>query len=131
MKAHALPNGKVALRYGPQVNQWRHHVQYEAAEVANLSGMDFPILGPVKLELGFDLPRPQAHYGTGRNSHTLKASSPTWPTVMPDLDKLVRAICDSLTDAGLWKDDSHVVYLIAAKRYADGPPGVLIQVEAL
>jgi crossover junction endodeoxyribonuclease RusA len=50
---------------------------------------------------------------------------------MPDLDKLVRCICDALTDAGVWKDDAQVCVLVAAKRYTNGLPGVLIQIAEL
>jgi len=53
-------------------------------------------------------------------------------TKMPDLDKLVRAVCDGLTDAGIWDDDSQVIRLIARKDYADNcEPGVDIQVTRL
>ena len=36
---------------------------------------------------------------------------------MPDIDKLIRAILDGLTDAQVWHDDGQVVWLQAAKRY--------------
>lgn len=42
------------------------------------------------------------------------------PTVMPDLDKYVRAILDALTGR-VWIDDGQVVWLTASKRYADDP----------
>jgi len=35
------------------------------------------------------------------------------------VDKLCRAIGDSLSDAGIWDDDSQIVKLVAFKRYAD------------
>jgi crossover junction endodeoxyribonuclease RusA len=77
------------------------------------------------------MPRPKDHYGTGRNSGTVKPSAPINPASMPDLDKLVRCICDALTDAGVWKDDAQVCVLVAAKRYTNGLPGVLIQIAEL
>jgi Holliday junction resolvase RusA-like endonuclease len=44
-----------------------------------------------------------------------------------DLDKLTRAVFDSLTQSGVIKDDSYVVDLIARKNYNDlHEPGVLI-----
>jgi len=120
-----FPNGGVA--YPPAVIMWRRLVQGAAVEAM----MGKPIfLGAVELRMGFDLPRPASHYGTGRNVTTVKASAPPWPITMPDLDKLVRAVGDALTDAGVWKDDSQVVSLTTAKRYGDRP-GVLIQVKEL
>lgn len=89
-----------------------------------------PWAGPVAADLRFYLPRPASHYGTGRNAGIVKASAPAVPGVKPDLDKLVRAVFDSLTVAGVWADDSRVVDLAARKRYADGrPPGVLVTLE--
>lgn len=42
------------------------------------------------------------------------------PTVMPDLDKYIRAILDALTGR-VWIDDGQVVALTASKRYAQEP----------
>tara|TARA_R110000803_G_scaffold96343_4_gene164498 strand:- start:1265 stop:1675 length:411 start_codon:yes stop_codon:yes gene_type:complete len=51
------------------------------------------------------------------------------PTVPSDLDKLIRAVNDSLTDAQVWNDDSQVVKLTAFKVYADNrEPGAFIQI---
>jgi len=127
MKAHPTGNGKVAMRYPPAVWQWRNQVQQAVAE--KVIGT---FTGPIELWLGFDLPRPQTHYGSGGNTGRIRPSAPAWPTVRAnDLDKLVRCICDAITDAGLWRDDSQVVVLHAAKRYIDTPPGVLIKVREL
>jgi crossover junction endodeoxyribonuclease RusA len=126
MKAHQLPNGKIAMRYPPAVHAWRAQVQQAAAEGMELR---FPFEQAVSVHLGFELPRPIGHYGTGRNAGQIRQSAPPEPTVMPDLDKLVRCVCDALTDAGVWKDDAQVVQLIAAKRYAKSQPGVRIQVQ--
>lgn len=38
-------------------------------------------------------------------------------TVKPDVDKLARAILDSGTDAGLWRDDSQIIDLRIRKQY--------------
>lgn len=72
---------------------------------------------PVDLVLTFSLARPANHWGTGRNAAVLKPSAPQYPTVYPDLDKLVRAICDALTGTA-YADDSQVVEILARKRYA-------------
>jgi Holliday junction resolvase RusA-like endonuclease len=49
------------------------------------------------------------------------------PHVYPDLDKLIRSIFDSFTDAGVWGDDGQVVKTTAEKVYASSP-GVMVRV---
>jgi Holliday junction resolvase RusA-like endonuclease len=52
--------------------------------------------------------------------------------VSPDLDKLIRAVGDSLTDSGVVIDDSRIVRISARKLYAEGiAPGATIQVKTL
>jgi crossover junction endodeoxyribonuclease RusA len=129
MRLHQLPGGKTAARYPPAVYQWRGQVQQAVAETMMTEGLE-PFLGAVELKVGFDLPRPLSHHGTGRNAATVKPSAPPFPITAPDLDKLVRCVQDAITDAGLWKDDSQVCSLVTAKRYA-AHPGVHIVVTAL
>lgn len=40
------------------------------------------------------------------------------PWVKPDLDKLIRAVNDGLSDAGIWDDDSRITTITASKTYA-------------
>ena len=67
-------------------------------------------------------------------SMSLAASKPKhtrwWPTGKGsgDVDKLARAILDSMTGV-LFEDDAQVVGLVVAKDHGD-PPGVTIEVEA-
>ncbi len=49
------------------------------------------------------------------------------PAVRPDVDKLLRAVLDALTEARVFKDDGQVVTATASKVYAQRP-GVLIRV---
>jgi Holliday junction resolvase RusA-like endonuclease len=118
---------KIATQYPPAVWAWRHQVQQAVAD----RGLE-PFKGAVKVDLGFDLPRPANHWlpvNSRRSEPALHPMAPHWPIGIPDVDKLTRAILDACTDAGLWKDDSQVVYLQAAKRYTThGTPGVLIGV---
>ena len=52
------------------------------------------------------------------------------PIKPPDLDKLVRAVCDSLTDAEVWEDDAQLVRLTCEKHYVNaGEDGVSILVK--
>lgn len=83
---------------------WRYHDQ---------------ITGPARLWVRFTFDRPKTHYRTGRNSLLLRDSAPSHPgRADGDLDKLVRAVCDALTDAGVWVDDTQLVDLRARKFYA-------------
>ena len=81
----------------------------------------WPLLGPLAVRLVFAMPKPA------------RPKWP-WPAVKPDIDKLERAVLDSLTDAGAWSDDAQVVDLHAIKDYP-GPdigqhlPGVRITVH--
>jgi crossover junction endodeoxyribonuclease RusA len=53
-----------------------------------------------------------------------------WPTVKPDLDKLVRAILDAGTGV-LWIDDAQVRFIEARKVYAVSVPGVYVNVHPM
>lgn len=73
--------------------------------------------GPVRLAVVFFLPRPQSLPKKVKH-HTKK----------PDVDKLLRAVKDSLTKT-LWRDDAQVVELVARKGYAIGQPFARIVVD--
>jgi Holliday junction resolvase RusA-like endonuclease len=120
------------------VGPWREAVRAEAQRELFGADVDRPDLTgwsmtemAVSLTAVFLLPRPASHYGTGRNASQVRASAPRWPGVRPDLDKLLRSTLDGLTDAGVWRDDSQVVSISAAKVYAKNgdTPGVIIEVE--
>lgn len=70
--------------------------------------------GPVAVDITFTLPRPKS-----------ARKADTWPSARPDIEKLVRAVFDSVTDAGLWTDDSRVARLFAAKVWPDYDPAAL------
>lgn len=79
----------------------------------------------VAISLVFLFPRPKAHFNS---KGALKPSAPDHKTTKPDIDKLARAVLDSLTLAGVFKDDALVYSLSAQKRFCIGeePPGVMI-----
>ena len=87
-------------------------------EVAN-TGCE-PLTGEVSLQVIFFMPRP-------------KTVTRLFPTTKPDLDKLIRAINDSATDAGVLEDDSQVVEIVAYKFYQDeqNPVGVFVAYDKL
>lgn len=120
----------------PHTNGWRKLV---AATADNVDDRARPAyLDPVGVEVTLTLERPASHYGTGRNSGTVKASAPTHPTALRtgDVDKLARTILDALEDSGVLCNDAQVVELTARKAWTDCPttpdtrhvPGAIIRV---
>ena len=109
-----------------RVKPWRRQV---AAAYADRNFGDM-LDGPVSIIVDFYLPRPKAHYGTGRNAGTLKGSAPVEHLTMPDLDKLVRAVGDALTRLA-WRDDSQIVAWHAYKHYATTMTPVGAQITIL
>ena len=81
--------------------------------------------GPVSVSLEFRLPQPKSRpttVGRGKNKRSIRI----WPDRAPDLDKLLRAVVDSLTNI-VFRDDSQVVRVVATKDY--GVPGVVVEVS--
>lgn len=70
-----------------------------------------PLDGALELEVTFWVERPRS----------VTVEQRPRPTVTPDLDKLVRTM-DSLTTAGLIRDDARIVTVRATKEYDDGEP---------
>lgn len=74
---------------------------------------------PVFLEVVFFFPIPQRLKNKGLVPHVTK----------PDVDNLLKAVMDAMTDAGVWKDDALVYGTSAEKRYSRGFTGVRILVK--
>jgi len=116
------------IESSPAVKPWR-------AAVAGAWRLHYGarcLLGPVEVEVTFYLRRPAGHY---RADGTLKPTARPYPSVIPDLDKYVRATLDGLSkDTRAIADDSRVVTLTARKRYAHGhdvAPGAIIRIKEL
>ena len=62
---------------------------------------------PVRVDLLFTVPAPK----------NLPVHTVVYPTKIPDLDKLVRAVYDAITKAGVWHDDSQAVESHEYKTY--------------
>jgi hypothetical protein len=73
----------------------------------------------------FTLPRPAAHWRTGRHTGILRDAAPAHPATLPDLDKLLRSALDALVDGGALTNDARVVHLSADKVYPGGHPDAL------
>ena len=120
-----VPQGSVDV-YGGRIvsvkaplRKWRDSIR-----VATLARHDgAPLDGPLAISLAFQLTPPQR---------------PRWwaPAVKPDLDKLIRAVLDSLSTVkrkgitikpGVITDDARIISITAAKAY-HGNPGVMITI---
>lgn len=108
-------NGRI-ISANPKLNAWRETI---AKQVTKQTAVRL-IEGSCTVRLVFTLPRPKS-VPIKRRAH---------PTTKPDLDKLIRATLDAISlpkYVQLLTDDSIVIDIHAAKRYADNtPPGVRI-----
>lgn len=120
-----VPQGSVSAFRGRIVGvkkplaEWRLAVRTAGMKAA---GPDWELLdGPVALDVKFYMPRP-------------KSVRRLYPSVTPDLDKLLRAVGDALTQTpqlrGLYSNDSRIIDVSASKRYA-ATPGALVTVYAI
>jgi Holliday junction resolvase RusA-like endonuclease len=115
--SHAIMYGRIVQVNSSKHKAWRKAIVQEA--IATLPDDWQPIDEPCELIVNFYLPKP-------------KTVDRQLPSVSPDLDKLIRAVGDSLTDSGVVIDDSRIVRISARKLYAEGiQPGATIQVKTL
>lgn len=104
--------GVVLLPASSKEKPWRAAVALHGRQALALAGLATPPKTmPLATAITFHLPRP-------------KTVTRAFPTVPPDLDKLVRATLDGLTDWQIITDDSQIVKLTAAKEYAADPSQV-------
>ncbi len=115
--SHAIMNGRIVQVNSKKHKAWRSAIV--SACIDNLPEGWEPLDEPVELIVNFYMLKPAS----------VKRSL---PTVSPDLDKLIRAVGDSLTDSGVVTDDSRIVRISARKVYAQGiEPGATIEVKTL
>jgi len=87
-----------------KVKPWRAAVAEQTARYMSWETLN-PLENPVEIALVFHLPRP-------------KSVKREWPSVKPDLDKLIRSTFDGFTTGGLYTDDALVIAVSASKQYA-------------
>ena len=115
--SHAIMQGRIVQVNSKKHKAWRNAITQTA--LATLPADWEPIDEPCELIVNFYLPKPAS-------------ATRSLPTVSPDLDKLIRAVGDSLTDSGVVVDDSRIVRISARKLYAIGiEPGATIEVKTL
>jgi len=95
-------NGKVLHSQGSALAVWRSTIAWSAKQVGAI-----PLADPMSITLVFIMPRPK----------TVKRE---YPSVAPDLDKLIRAALDALTGVA-YLDDGQVVEIHAHKIYGSSP----------
>lgn len=91
---------------GAALVKWRKAIIKAAGEAM---GDTPPSKLPLKLEIIFYMQRGK----TVKRVHH---------TVYPDLDKMIRAVGDSLKIAGVVADDAQFIYIVAQKFYVSGKP---------
>lgn len=130
-KGGKLVRLKFPVIYTPDTaDNWKRSIAYEVLRVWDKKQFD----GPLRLSCEFVFARPKSHYGTGKNIGMLKPNAPSAHTSTPDLDNILKAAKDALTDVGLWRDDSLVCeYGGMGKRYVNPGeiPHAAIQVETI
>jgi Holliday junction resolvase RusA-like endonuclease len=123
-RVKAFVRGGHAGVYTPDsAESWKQSVRQEA--VANAP--ESLITGPIRMKLDFFLPRPKAHL----DKHgVLKANSPVWHCKKPDLDNLIKAVTDAITDTQrVWLDDSQIYQITAVKTYALQQSGCSVRIN--
>lgn len=105
---------------------WKAEVAAAALDRMNGTAL---LTGPLELHVRFYMPRPQGHFGTGRNAGAVKASAPPRPAVKPDATKLLRALEDACTGI-VWRDDAQIVTQHVEKHYGE-PARAVVAVAQL
>jgi crossover junction endodeoxyribonuclease RusA len=124
-RVKAFVRGGHAGVYTPDsAESWKQEVRKEAIANAPESVMAHP----VRVELDFFLPRPKAHY---KRDDSVKPNSPVWHRKKPDLDNLIKAVTDAITDTQrVWLDDSQICEITATKTYAINAVGCSVFISA-
>lgn len=115
--SHAIMHGRIVQVNSAKHKRWRTAIVNEA--ISQLPSDWVPIDGPCELIVNFYMPKPPS----------VKREL---PSVMPDLDKLIRSVGDAVAIAGIVTDDSRIVRISARKLYAVGiEPGATIVIKEL
>lgn len=125
-----LPSGKPFIHiYTPADDEkWKKRIARHSWEAVGRK-----LSGPVRVDIEFLMPRPQDHFGTGRNAAILKDSAPHWHTIRPDRDNLDKPVLDALKNTKVFSDDCCVCDGRIQKRYPrpGEEPGALITITPL
>lgn len=124
-RVKAFRRGNHAGVYTPDsAESWKQAVRQQAVANAPESLVTAPIL----VSLDFFLPRPKTHYN---RDGSLKENQPIWHCKKPDLDNLIKAVMDAITDTQrIWLDDSQIYAVIAFKNYTLNASGCSVRIDA-
>lgn len=114
-------NGRVVEAAGQKLKVWRKAIAAACQDI--VTEEHSLLLGPVRVEVEFYLPRPAS----------VSIKKRPLPIVPPDADKLLRGLLDGIGQSEvIWGDDSQVVEIEAAKFYADDTqPGAIVRIYAI
>ena len=124
-RVKAFVRGGHAGIYTPDsAESWKQSVRRET--VANAP--ESLVVHPVRVSMDFFLPRPKAHH---KRDGSVKSNSPVWHCKKPDLDNLIKAVVDAITDTRcIWLDDSQICQISATKSYALNAVGCSVRIDA-
>lgn len=101
--------GKHVHVYNPSsANEWKKTVKLAFSKYKGICLED-----PIKITIRYYLKRPKS---------LMRKKDPAniiFHTRKPDIDNLNKAVMDSLTNIGIWKDDSQVCIIQASKHFSD------------
>ena len=83
-----------------------------------------PLSGPIAVYFDFLMPRPKGHL---RKDGSVRPGAPAYPTVKPDVTKLIRSTEDALSRI-IWRDDCIIVRQVANKLYTLKTPGCWVTI---
>lgn len=126
-----LPRHRTSVRWNGKVPKIRMHratgskgeAFRQACAILADEHFETPLEGPVSIAVAFGMPRPKAHYRTGKNAALLSSKAPEHHVKKPDIDNLVKALCDGLVDGGALVDDTQVVTLQTTKEWVPNGHG--------
>lgn len=124
-RVKAFVRGGHAGVYTPDsAESWKQAVRREA--VANAP--ELIMAHRICISLDFFMPRPKAHL---KRDGSPKSKSPVWHCKKPDLDNLIKAVIDAITDTQrVWLDDSQICQISATKSYALNASGCSVRISA-
>lgn len=130
-KARAIKRGDkcFAQVYDPgTADEWKEQVAATARPFIPETPLDVPL----RVNLGFYMPRPEKHFNS---KGELKSDAPRAFLGKPDSDNLAKAVLDALNPStsnnypGMWRDDSLIFILTVFKVYAKKTPGVSVEIK--
>lgn len=124
MKPVSTPAGpRLVTTGGRDLESWRHSLAAEAA-VARVGGRRHE--GPVALHVEFRYPMPGTRTAAQRGQESIPK------VTQPDLDKLLRAVCDGMTAGALILDDAQICEIHCTKsEWGDSWTGCAIEIRDL